>query len=144
MLYVVDRHDNKGTLLPNNSMIFHRPLSCSHCQIEFYCFSNSTLSGVEEVIVPNNTMHSFLSGVGDVIVPNNTMQGGHSGQVLVERLPYSTLHVQVPNTALRNVGIFTCRLPDSNGNTLDTSIGLYSSDIGKKINDSGHILKLCI
>ena len=113
MLYAFDKFNNRGTLMPNNSIIIHQPLSCSNCQIDFYCFSNST-----------------LTGVGEVMIPNNTMENNHSGKVLVERLPYSTLHVQIPNTASENEGIFTCRLPDSNGNTLDISIGVYSSDIG--------------
>ena len=123
MLYAIDRYDQTGTLLANNSIIFHHSSSCSDCQVEFYCFSNSTLSDVGDVLVPYYYDDTIGSG-----------GSGHSEQVAVERLPFSTLHVQVPSVGLGNVGIFTCRLPDTNGNTLDYSIGIYfTTDIGKNL-----------
>ena len=112
MAYVVDSYDQEDTILANNSAILHHPWSCLGCSVEFYCFSNSSLSEVGEVVFPDGTTHT------------------KSIQPMVERLPFATLRVQVSNSQPMT-GVFTCRLPDSNGNILETSISLFNGTIGK-------------
>jgi hypothetical protein len=113
VLYVVSSDNAKEEIVANNSLVFRYPPTCSGCSVEFYCFSNSTISGVGEVVFPDGT----------------TRNSDH----FVERLPFSTLRVQVPNNSAS--GLHTCSMPDSNGNILEASIGLYSrSIIGPAIN----------
>ena len=115
MVYVAESYDHEDVIVANNSAVLYHPGSCLNCPVVFYCFSNSTSSGVGELILPDGTTHH-----------HNT----DSSQLLVERLPFSTLRVQVSNSQ-PITGLFTCRLPDSNGNTMETTIGLYNGTLGK-------------
>ena len=122
ILYVENSLNYRGFIPVNNSIIFHYPASCSGCVVDFFCFSNSTLSGVGEVVLPDGS-----------ILWNGT---SFNGNITVERLPFSTLRVQVPissNLTFRmshNGGIFTCRLPDTNGDIQERSIGVYTESVG--------------
>ena len=115
MVYVAKSYDHEDVIVANNSAVLYHPGSCLNCPVVFYCFSNFTSSGVGELILPDGTTHH-----------HNT----DSSQLLVKRLPFSTLRVQVSNSQ-PITGLFTCRLPDSNGNTMETTIGLYSGTVGK-------------
>ena len=114
-MYVAKSFAMEDMILVNNSAILYHPLTCSDCVVEFYCLSNSTLRNVGEVVLPDGT-----------ITHSSYMQPS------VERLPFSTLRVELSNSH-PVTGIFTCRLPDTNGLILETSIGLYDSAIGKYI-----------
>ena len=107
VVYVAKSMNREDVILANNSAILYDSPTCSGCVTEFYCLSNSTLSGVGEVVFPDGTVHTTDS---------------------VERLAFSTLRVQLSNSQ-PTTGIFTCRLPDTNGNILEASIGLYSTTI---------------
>ena len=112
-MYVAESYNQEDAILSNNSAILYHPLSCYYCPVEFYCISNST-----------------LSGVGDLVLPDGSIIHSDSSGLSVERLPFSTLHIQVSNS-LAATGLYTCKLPDSNGNTLETTIGLYNGTLGK-------------
>ena len=114
VVYVAESYDHEDVIMANNSAGLYHPGSCLNCPVVFYCFSNSMSSGVGELILPGGTTHHDTD----------------SSQLLVERLPFSTLRVQVSNSQ-PITGLFTCRLPDSNGNTMETTIGLYSGTVGK-------------
>ena len=112
-MHVAESYDKEDTILSNNSAILHHPPSCYDCLVEFYCISNST-----------------LSGIGDLVIPDGSIHHTDSSGLSVERLPFSTLHIQVSNS-LAVTGLYTCRLPDSNGNSLETTIGLYNRTLGE-------------
>ena len=112
-MHVAESYDKEDTILSNNSAILYHPPSCSDCLVEFYCISNST-----------------LSGIGDLVLPDGSIVHTDSSGLSVERLPFSTLHIQVSNSQAVT-GLYTCRLPDSNGNSLETTIGLYNRTLGE-------------
>ena len=114
MVYVAESYNHEDVIVANNSAVLYHPGSCLNCPVVFYCFSNSTSSGVGELVLPDGTTHHDTN----------------SSQLSVERLPFATLRVQVSNSQ-PITGLFTCRLPDSNGNTMETTIGLYSGTVGK-------------
>ena len=114
-MHVAESYNQEDTILSNNSATLYHPPSCFYCRVKFYCISNST-----------------LSGVGDLVLPDGSIHHTDSSGLSVERLPFSTLHVQVSNSQ-PVTGLFTCRLPDSNGNTLETTIGLYNGTLSKLI-----------
>ena len=54
-----------------------------------------------------------------------------NGDFTVERLNFSVLHISSSIPELnQHVGVFTCKLPDSFGNILETSIGIYTGLVG--------------
>ena len=110
-----------GITPANNSFIVHDPSWCSSCLTEWYCFSNSTESGVGEVVFPDGNVYSNVTGF--------------NGDFTVERLDFSVLHIEMLNLSSipglnQYEGVFTCKLPDSFGNILETSIGLYTGLVG--------------
>ena len=117
-IYVARSLNFSGIVPANNSFIVHYPSSCSGCQVDFTCYSDSTSSGKGEVVFPDGNAYSSAA----------SLDGGYT----VERLQYSTLHVQVSNL-YPTLGVFTCKLPDSNGKTIHTSIGVYASPTGEMI-----------
>ena len=60
-----------------------------------------------------------------------------NGDFTVERLNFSVLHIiiemlnsySIPELN-QHVGVFTCKLPDSFGNILETSIGIFTGLVG--------------
>ena len=106
-MYVAHSLNYSGVIVANNSLVF--PSYCYNCKTEFYCYSNSTFSDVGEVIFPDGSVHHTKPVYGT--------------EYNVERLEHSGIHIQLRNSQAQ--GIYTCRLPDSSGNVLDISIGLY-------------------
>ena len=86
--------------------------SCSYCRVDLICHSNSTSQSVGYYIFPNGARLYSNSDYGDY----NIFRDGYSG-IRVRSYSSSTPDYY---------GIFTCELPDSEGNTLYTSIGIYS------------------
>lgn len=116
MLYVAKSFKFIGIQTANNSLIVHYPSTCPSCFIEFYCFSNSTLSEVGEIVFPDGNAYS------DDITQNS--------KYVVETEDYATLHVQLLDSTRDYSGIFTCKLPDSYGNTIEISVGIYADFSG--------------
>ena len=82
--------------------------------IDFVCYTNSSDSNVGYIILPDNKQY------------NDAEQ--------VRRLSPSGIQFNNTNNRLRvNTGIYTCRLPDSNGKILDINIGVYTSATGMYI-----------
>ena len=115
-IYLAESHNYKAGLVANNSFIVHHPDSCSNqCLTDIYCYSNSSLMGTGAVIFPNGVVYSS----------NSTPYTNFNVEIL-----HSAIHLVVPNTLQGsthlNEGIFTFVIPDSNGNMLPLSLGLYS------------------
>ena len=91
----------------NNSMI---SLKTGSIIFSFYCYSNSSSSSVGYLRYPNG--NAYYSEQYDVYVNRVNLSG-----------------IQVYNTRYYDpnyYGIYTCELPDAEGNTIYTAIGIYS------------------
>ena len=97
--------------LANNSMVTFNSRSRI---IDFVCYTNSSDPNVGYIILPDNKQY------------NDTEQ--------VRTISPSGIQFQNNNYRLRvNTGIYTCRLPDSNGKILDFNLGVYTSAISMYI-----------
>ena len=94
-------------------MIIHKSSSCHYCKVDLVCHSNSTSQSVGYYMFPNNARRYSESSY----YYYNVFREGYSGIRIRNYAHYQ------PNI----YGIFTCEIPDSEGNTLETSIGIYSS-----------------
>ena len=95
----------------NNSLIVQRS-RCYYCKVNVYCYSNSTSVNTGYYIFPNGGRISD-SRYYDYTVDQRSYSG-----VRIRSYRYDTPDIW---------GIFTCEIPDSEGNTVETSIGIYSS-----------------
>ena len=106
-----------NTPIANNTMIVGG--SCSSCNYNVYCFSNSTSSSVGYYVFPNGVRYSSSS------YNHYISRESVSGIRIYSNAYYNRYY------GTRNIpsiwGIFTCELPDSEGHTVETSIGIYSS-----------------
>ena len=105
-IFVVESRSHKNVALANNSMV-----TINSQIIDFVCYTNSSDSDGGYIILPNNMQY------------NDTEQ--------VRRISPSGIQFQNNNNRLRiSTGIYTCRLPDSNGKILDFNLGVYTSARG--------------
>ena len=99
--------------LPNNSLVISRS-STSTVRVRFLCSSTSVSSGVGKLI-----------GLGGSPVASTNF--------FIDLIQLGTVEVvntnQNINIGSGNQGVFTCRIPDENGRTVDINIGIYSNDI---------------
>lgn len=118
-IYVQLSRDVSTAPVVNNSFVIARSKQCgyrcSETVLDLYCYSNSTSQSVGYFKFPND--HSYYSS-----------EYGYS----LQRQTYSAMrmyiHVGYRSYSSGQIwGIFTCELPDTEGNTVETSIGIYSS-----------------
>ena len=99
-----------GISIKNNSLIVQKQHYCGYdCKVDVYCHSNSTSQSVGDYFYIQHTLTPFLAIISlqlDMLV---------FGYVTV-------IHIH----PLSGVSSF-CKIPDSDGNTLEVSIGIYSS-----------------
>ena len=96
----------------NNSVVLLKTTQCLYCKLSFHCYSNSSQTGVGYIIFPNSRQYYRSSRA-------------YYGVEVYRRNPSG---ISFKNSALqapRYEGIYTCRLPDSNGNILDINIAYY-------------------
>ena len=105
-------YDDKA--VANNTMIVQKSYSCYYCRIVFYCYSNSSSSDVGYIRAHSNSLLYSTSGWYHWEVYRRSPSG-----IRVRSYRYDGLYY--------SMSILTCELPDSNGNTLEISIGVYSS-----------------
>ena len=116
--YVKNSFSHKNTAVANNSLIVADLYNCGSCSgnVDVYCYSNSTLSNVGYVITSGTNR-----------INNTTTNYG----VSMFRVNPSGIQIKITNNIYRYryyyTGIYTCELPDSEGNTLEASIGIYES-----------------
>ena len=112
-IYVDDSYYVNRLAVNNNSLIVQKPNYCRYCKIDVFCYSNSTSSSVGYYEFPNN---------GRVYSDNSYYR------YTVSRTNPSGIRIYSYYRYEPDIwGIFTCELPDSEGNTVETSIGIYSS-----------------
>ena len=111
--YVDDSYYLNNMAVANNSLIVQKSSSCSYCKVDVYCYSNSTSTSAGYYIFPNDVRQYSISDYYDYIVDRQSYSG-------IRIINYAS---NTPDIW----GIFTCELPDSVGNTVETSIGIYSS-----------------
>ena len=101
----------------NNSMISLKTESYYYyiTKFSFYCYSNSSTSSVGYLRYPNG----------------NAYYSNQQYYVYVNRVSPSGIKAYCSNRNNYNpnyYGIYTCELPDAEGNTIFTAIGIYSSN----------------
>ena len=110
--YVSSSYYLNNVAVTNNSLIVQKS-SCYYCRVAVYCYSNSTSSTTGYYIFPNGHRRSSDSRHYDYTVDQQSYSG-----VRIRSYRHDTPNIW---------GIFTCEIPDSDGNTVETSIGIYSS-----------------
>ena len=112
-VYVVNSDSHKYTAVPNNALIV-RDSSCSYsCQVDFYCYSNSSSSSVGYIIFPNGGQVYNDYDYYDMSVSRVSPAG----------IRAHNYHNYNPDYW----GIYTCQIPDSLGRNIVRNIGIYSS-----------------
>ena len=111
--YVASSYYLNNVAVTNNSLIVRRSSRCYYCLVAVYCYSNSTSSSTGYYIFPNGGRISSHSHYHSYTIDQQTYSG-----VRIRSYSYNTPSIW---------GIFTCEIPDSEGNTVETSIGIYSS-----------------
>lgn len=99
-----------GSPAPNNTFI--SGFSSRYSTYNVYCYSNSTSTSVGYFRFPNGGR--YYSSYPDY---HYISRQNPSGIYMYKR----------SGTYLQSYGIFTCELPDSEGNIVETSLGIYSS-----------------
>lgn len=112
-MYVGSSYYFDSKPVANNTLIVKKSYSCNYCEIAFYCYSNSSSSSVGHVRFPTNTLLSDYREWNHWNIGRQSPSG-----ILVRNYRYYDPYYW---------GIFTCEIPDSNGITLEVSIGAYSS-----------------
>ena len=108
--------DNTGSrAVPNNTAIYH---TCRSCPLTLHCYSNSTASVASTYITtPDNRDRASYSSYYDAINIQRVSPAGI-------RLRHLT------NYRSATSGIYICKVPDSHGNQIQYSFGLYFSNPG--------------
>ena len=102
--YVDESNYLNNVAVANNSLIVTR-----HSRVDVHCYSNSTSTNIGYYIFPDS-VSQYRSSYHSYNIYRQTNSG-------VRLYSYNT-----------NIwGIFTCEIPDSEGNNVETSIGIYSS-----------------
>ena len=103
-------HHGGGRVIPNNSLI--TTTNPSGRIPRFRCLSGSSTSNVGKLIDPNGK--DITNSRSDPFVVSN-YEGG------------SLVVSNVRPLVAADVGIYTCRIPDENGVSVDVNFGLYLS-----------------
>ena len=114
-MYVEDSRDLNNEAVANNSMVVIS--GSTYDKVDIYCYSNSTLWDVGYFVLYNGYRTSSRSNYNYYSISRTSSSLGPSG---IRIHSYSSYRP-------RYSGIFTCELPDSEGNTIMNSIGIYSS-----------------
>lgn len=101
--------------MPNNDLTV-LDYTCLNdcCKIDLHCYSNSSSSSVGYIYFPNGRRYSSSYTYYYYMVVSRVSPSGI--------LTYNYRHYDPDYW-----GIYTCQIPDSNGRTLETNIGIYSS-----------------
>ena len=95
--------------------------------LRLYCVSNSSQSGVGTITASNvDTLNIGSNGIWNVAYPNN-------------RPGFLRLHNRILSggpmlLTTTTQGIYTCTIPDDDGNDITLNVGLYPIDFNSKYN----------
>ena len=115
--------------LPNNSIITSYTGSFSYrysyTRIGFYCCSNSTTSRSTFIGINGNSYS------GTINVERYGSSHSYAGcmHLYLQKRSYSNSQYYLSSS---EEGIYTCRMPDSAGRSIDVSVGLYRHGYGSK------------
>ena len=112
-MYIEDSRYHESMAVTNNSLIVSNSYKCHECEVNVYCYSNTTSSNVGYVIFPNGGRVYNDRDYHDISVYRVNPSGMHFYNYRSYTIDYS--------------GIYTCELPDTEGNTLEASVGIYES-----------------
>ena len=108
----------QGSPAANNTYIVYT--NNRYSTYEIYCYSNSTSSSVGYFRFPNNQLRYS----GSLYTHYVSRQSPSGIKMYNNQRSYG-----YPSL----FGIFTCQLPDAEGNTVETSLGIYSSTPSKQL-----------
>ena len=117
-MYINDYH-HKGAV--SNNTAVHR--GCVQCPVTLFCYSNSTVAASSSAAVfsypPNNWDISQQSS-------------SYYNPIAIQRIVPSGISLRYQYTGYQSQtsGIYSCKVPDSHGNEIQFSVGLYSTDVG--------------
>ena len=113
--------------LSNNSIISSYVYSgyswSSRQLVEFYCCSNSTNSGNTGLFIGLDSNDTYYSG--RISVTRYSSSSSYAGCMYI-RL-YSSIAQRTSEQ-----GIYTCRMTDSTGRSIDINVGIYRQDYTSK------------
>ena len=117
--------------LPNNSIITSSTGSYSYyssrTRMGFYCCSNSTTSGSTGTFIGING--NSYSGTINVERYGSSSSLAGCMRLYLQKRSYSNSQYYLSSS---EEGIYTCRMPDSAGRSIDVSVGLYRDGYGSK------------
>ena len=99
--------------MANNSVVILKPSSCRYCKVAFYCYSNSSDTNNGYIIFPNG--RRYYNSRSYSVHIQREIPSGIQFQNHVYNAPYYQ-------------GVYTCQLPDSNGNILNIYIAYYTTE----------------
>lgn len=111
--------------MKNNSFIVQKSRSCYYCKVDVYCHCDATLEDVGVYVFPNGREIYSSSNYYYYYVRRE----GYSG------IRIRNYHTYTPSSW----GIFTCKMPDSEGNMIENSIGVYHTMPSKLPDTTVHI-----
>ena len=115
-VYVTHSQYISSAAVSNNTAI---KLECQTCQLALYCYSNSSAASSSAVIrFPNGRDMSYVSS--------------YYKTVRVQREYPSGIYLNYQSRRYYSAtsGIYICKVPDSHGNVIQFSFGLYFGEVG--------------
>ena len=111
-----------GGVQPSNSFATVHTTTGYHIKFQLWCYTNSSSRNVGSFTFPNGAVLTSHSGAAKIYRHNNG--------VIVLRYRVSQLHSFTLSPDA--IGIYTCTMPDSEGNLLQEHIGLYNEGFNSK------------
>ena len=123
--YIRSRPNNSIILTDTSSYIYYS----SRRRMGFYCCSNSTSAGTDGTFIGlNNIAYS-----GRIIISRQISLSSNAGCMYLYFEKYYRSSSQ--NTlGTSEQGVYTCRMPDATGRSIDVSVGIYQEDYRGKSN----------
>ena len=114
-------------VLPNNGIVIAQDVT-SKDRIRFQCRSESTMTGVGQLVDLDGNSFTIEQTSGGFIVQKTGSGSGHPGSVQF-RNRVST----EPDLTADDEGVYSCRIPDENGNDVDVNIGVYRNGFNSEL-----------
>ena len=114
-IYVEHSQYISNSAVANNTAVRLKTVYCDNCRLSFYCLSNST----------KNTPKATLLDPRGRKFPTQETYG-----LRVNWVNSSGFYTHNNGYDIPGQGIYTCEMPDSNGNLLMLSIGVYHNSLG--------------
>ena len=113
-IYVEHSQFISNSAVANNTAVRLTSVDCENCRLSFYCLSNST----------TNTSKAILQYPSGRKFPTQELYS-----LRVNWVNSSGFYAHNNGRYIPGQGIYTCEMPDSNGNLLMLSIGVYHDSL---------------